>query len=384
MEPKGLSNVSTLAESTVQIVQSQVRNQALQSFSQAAMADELVNRISLRLLSAAQIPTGPEKWARQQFIHEVEQYFAELQTYCFHYALKLTEHPETAEDIAQDSIRELLSCNQQISCIKAWLSKVTHNKVVKHKSLQSKDSSLGKQLADRNVDNSIDAEADNFPAQLSKPELKKLLSRKDYSTWQAIQNSPSLKAYAATQQISYQTAKEHKHRIRVNLRSAYLKQQGWLDSPAILSYQQLTVIKRFLNNLLATFGEAHIEGKAKNSVYVNSENLCTAFQGCKSIYEWAIRILGEREFDITVVGETSDLPAVISLKIKLNKANRICITHCKKGTIIAQMPSGDAKLFTIHKGRAHFNYDELLSLVPKATVYDAEQFAEMLEKHKPK
>jgi DNA-directed RNA polymerase specialized sigma24 family protein len=381
-------NISKMAdmfpEDLVQAVQDHIRNKAMQTFSQASIADYLLNRISLSIIELGNDHTDIYSWVEHQFVKEVEAYFSELQAYCYYYALKISGQPETAEDIAQDTIRELLSAKQQISCIKAWLSRVTHNKLVQHIKANNKDNTLSKQLIDYNTEAPLDPDEDKLPDKLPLPSIKKLLSKRDYSVYSAIRKCKTLKEYAELKQISYQTAKEHKHRIKVNLRSAYLKQQGWQDSPDILSYQQLIAIKRFMQNLISTFGEPNAGSKGKNSISVAKCDLVAAFKGTNGIHKWQIRSLNNNLYMLTIAAKSQPLPTIIRMKIKLNRANRISILTCSLGEIIAQMPSGDRTALTSFKGKDVINYERLISLLPNATVYDAERFQNFLMKIKPK
>lgn len=368
-----------LGQNQVWEMQQLICNKALSDFKQKAIADDLVNRISLKMLAGQIYKNDYAKWVQQQYQQSVESYFEQLRAYCFHYALKLVQSPETAEDISQDCINELLCAKTEVTNIKAWLSRVVHNKAVSQINLESKDNKLSQELISRSLPPPLNPDDDELPAQLSPQKIKKLLSRADYQMHLELVKFKTLKEYAAHKQISYQTAKERKHRLKINLRSAYLRDQGWQDSQEILSFQQLTAIKRFLNKLITCFGTSQSPAKTKNNVFTSPQIVRDAFLGTSGILQWDISALPERVFNLTVTAATEVDKAVIVLKIKLNRANRIGIISCKRGLLVATIPSGESKMITKHKGKDHLNYQELLNLVPQATVYEPELFADMLE-----
>jgi len=373
-----------LAQFPVWEMQQLVSKKALSDFNQKAIADDLVNRISLNLLTGKQSTHDFSKWVQQQYQQGVETYFDQLRSYCFHYALKLVQSPETAEDISQDCISELLCSRAEINNIKAWLCRVAHNKAVSQISKESKDNKLSKELLIRAAVPPLNPDSDELPSQLSPEKIKKLLSRTDYQMFMELQKFKTLKEYAAHKQLSYQTAKEHKHRIKINLRSAYLREQGWQDSQEILSFQQLTAIKRFLNKLVTCFGSSELNEKTKNNLFTSPQMVWEAFKETSGIMQWDITALPERVFRLTVTAQTEAEPAIILIKIKLNRANRIGIVSCKRGLIVATIPSADGKMLTKVKGKSELNYQELLRLAPQATIYEPEYFADALIKLKPK
>lgn len=363
-------------------VQQLVSKKACQDFNQKAIADDLVNQICLKLLNDQDRISDVSQWVQQKYRQTVEQYFTNLHAYCFHYALKLAVNPETAEDISQDCIRELLCAKTDIGNIKAWLCRVAHNKAASHAKQGSKDSKLSKELALRSDDPPLNPDNEELPNQLSPQRIKKLLSRSDYQMFMELNKFASLKDYAAHKQISYQTAKEHKHRIKINLRSAYLREQGWQDSPDILSFQQLTAIKRFLHKMVTTFATSDAPEKTKNNLFISPESVREAFSGTSGILQWNISALENMVFTLTITAKTDAEPAFIHMNIKLNRANRIGILSCKRGLLLATLPSGDTRMLTKHKGKDQLNYQEFLNLLPQATILEPELFAELLEKWK--
>jgi len=369
--PRDKKNI--LAASLLESLQTEVMRRVTREFSQTAIADELVNRLSLKLISQNEPPSDLQAWISHHYPLEVESCFTGLHSYCHHYALKLLSNPEQAEDIAQDAVKELLCTQNPVSNLKAWLCKVTHNKAVAVVKKHQQDRQLRCLAQQKIAETPLYPDEDNLARKLKQSEVKKLLSKRDYRTFCQIRNSQSLKGYARQQGISYQTAKEHKHRLKINLRSAYLKAQGWRDSQQILSFQQLRSLKRFMDKL-TTLG---IPDRAKSGA--KHCDLQTAFQDCTGILTWDISLNEDNSFKLTILISTSSLPSVVVLTVKLNRANRIVIAKCKRGTLIATIPKGDAKPLSVEKGKTRLHYEELLRIVLQAKVYDQQLFDKMLK-----
>lgn len=354
-------------------LQQEVMERAQKDFSQAVLTEDLVNRLSLRYLSKGNPKAGLSDWVAHHYPREVENCFAELHKYSFHYALKLISEPELAEDIAQDCLKELLSTKNPISNLKAWLCRVTHNKAIAAVKKQTHHRKLISSVQNSLLEMPPNPDEDDLSRKLQTGMVKKLLSKQDYKTFCDLKNAGNLKTYAAKHGISYQTAKEHKHRIKVNLRSAYLKEQGWRDSQAILSFQQLRSIKRFIGKLVENCGK---------TFHDKYPDLQETLKVCTGLMNWELKMMAENLFHLILMFETPSLPSVLVMDIKMNRAHRISIVHCKQGTLVAVMPEGTAKPLSVDKGRAILNYSELLKLVPQATVYDQELFKDMLEELK--
>ena len=352
----------------LELLQQEIHCRADQEFEQNVLRDELVNRLSLKFISAGSRQSEPIEWLRHNYPKEVETFFSELLDYCFHYAVKIVSDPVQAEDIAQESIKELLASRCEIITLKAWLARVVHNKAMAYYQNNHRDEKLCEDLSQQMI--LPDPDEADFEIKIERDKVKKLLSKSDYLLYKRIFDASSLKAYAKQQGINYQTAKEHKHRIKVNLRSAYLKEQGWKDSREILSYQQLRSIKRFICRLVENRGKGY---------YKRYPDMQTVLSECTGLMTWEITMLDERSFDLFLMFSTNSLPEILTMDIKLNRAHRISITRLKRGTLIATMPEGTAKPMSTLKGKTLLNYQELRKLVPQAEVFNQELFSEMLE-----
>ncbi len=342
-------------------------------FAQDAICRELLEIISSKFSTAGLITADIPTWVKANYPQGVETLFHKLFEHCSHYALKLISDPEMAQDIAQDCIKELLDSKQEIKDLKAWLSRVTHNKVVASFKAQKKEAKLVHGLKQLPQEITADPDDDDFHITLRPEEIKKMLSPIEFRMYNELYLKMSLQEYAQAHGISYQTAKEHKHRIKVNLRSAYLKDKGYRNTKDILSYQQLRSLNCFVRKL-----DKLKEGKS--SLGVRHPQLKEYFQSYQKIHEWNITLFEKDVYDLVVVLITNATPEVIVIKFKFNRAHRITILKIKKAQLIASMPENDSNPLVLNKGKVELNRPELLRILPHATVHNQELFDELMQK----
>jgi len=366
------SELQRPADTDLELVQNAAMARAAQDFAQNAIQIDLVNRLCLKYLGSSQAKQDASAWLDHHYPMAVEACFAELHAHVYHYAVKLMLHPEKAEDIAQECIRELLCTKNPVQNPKAWLAKVAHNKAVSVYQSQQRDHKLLSEV-EQLSDLPYDPDEDELWTKFTPEKVKQLLSRADFLLYRELSAAPDLKSYAAARRISYQTAKEHRHRLKVNLRSAYLKEQGWRDSPVILSLQQLRSIKRFIGR---------ITDQCSSLPARMSRKVQDAFADCTGIMTWDISMQGNNSFKLYIMITTASLPTLVTMEIKLNRMNSVSISKCKRGTLIATIPSGNTPVLSTDKGKSKLNYAELLRLSSQATVYDQEHFDKMLAEMK--
>lgn len=342
-------------------------------FVQMAIRKELQDIVTARFAVMGNSEINIPAWLKTNYHLAVETLFHKLFEHCSHYALKLISDPEMAQDIAQDCIKELLDSKQEIKDLKAWLSRVTHNKVVASFKAQKKEAKLVHGLKQLPQEITADPDDDDFHITLRPEEIKKMLSPIEFRMYNELYLKMSLQEYALAHGISYQTAKEHKHRIKVNLRSAYLKDKGYSNTKDILSYQQLRSLNCFVRKL-----DKLKEGKS--SLGVRHPQLKEYFQSYQKIHEWNITLFEKEVYDLVVVLITNATPEVIVIKFKFNRAHRITILKIKKSQLIASMPENDSNPLVLNKGKVELNRPELLRILPHATVHNQELFDELMQK----
>ena len=375
MKHRSENNADPAGDNSLARVLKAVRQRAVSEFGQPAITDELVSRVSLRLLEASlQGQPGPG-W-ENIYRREVESYFAELFAHCQRQAVRLAGDPEAAADICQDCLKELLSTRNKIVCVKAWICQVAHNKAVGKIRQEHRDRALLSEL--RSLPDIPEPDGLDQPAKMDKKQLRKLLSRADYSLWLRLCAHKTLKDYAHAEGISYQTAKNRKRRIRMNLRSAWLRGQGWADSSRVLNYGEFNAIRRLIGRVLATFGTSSAKASPDQRGRIKNPSLEEAFKGVGKIHEWTVSLLDEGGFSLLLIGIRDSLPVPVRLKIRLDRAHRVRIFDCQVYKLLATAPVGGARVLTEASGRVKLSYEELLRLVPKFTVLDQERFDMML------
>ncbi|HRT59805.1 MAG TPA: sigma-70 family RNA polymerase sigma factor [Candidatus Syntrophosphaera sp.] len=371
-KPKNSSLHSLLA------IQDLVRERALREFGQPIVAAELANRISLKQLQPAGDDTQPGQLPEALYSREVEAYFEELREVCCRYARKLLQDKELVEDICQDCLRELLTSTQTISNVKAWLCRVAHNKIVARLQGEKKRQVLCRELKLQNLAPPCDPEYVNLDKCLDRKDLRRLLSRSDYAIWSRMRLHRSLKAYATTENISYSAAKERRHRIRINLRSAWLKEQGWEHTDKILSYDELRAIRRFIGKIQTLFETPSSRQSGQPSLGTLPSDLAEAFSGATKLNQWTIRQISECSYSIIVVADSEADPITVRIEISLNRTNRVRVVQFKRYLLVAAIPTSGKKVITEEKGGPQINYKELLALVPQARVLHPEEFQKIL------
>ncbi|MDZ4182990.1 MAG: hypothetical protein U1B83_08950, partial [Candidatus Cloacimonadaceae bacterium] len=162
------------------------------------------------------------------------------------------------------------------------------------------------------------------------------------------------------------------------LRSAYMKMQGWLSSPEVLDYRQLSVVKRFIRQMMDSFGDPSGEGR-KSSMGVDKAKVFEALQGFSVLLEWNIKLKPDGSFSLTIVSIQDDMPVVVTMKIRINRAGRINVLSCKRAETIAIIPEQDRSLFIGPKHNQKLDKEQTLALIPEAKVLNREQFEDFVK-----
>ena len=356
------TNKNTLAEQKYEQLQKQVVEAVSEIYAIKGMANEIASRILLSI-SFDDVPNDKITQVIQtQLAKTTEDYFSELWMYCFRYALKLLKNDDFAKDIAQDAIVSLFKTDKQILYIKGWLKKTVFNQV------QTKIKQLGKEqsLDDDNVREIAEDEPldeDSLQKDLSPKDIKKYLNREDYKTYKKINDYSSLKAYAKAMDISYQTAREHKHMVIHNLRQNYLIAQGWKGTPQILSFRQISNLKRFLKMLIS-----HAESNSiiRLRKYCSKNILLDATETLKSIREisdWSIVLIGDICFEVTISDFSGESPIFVRFEIKFSNSNAIRITDIRELNKFTVVDSDKLAMIPLDKGICTLSLDDIKLLI---------------------
>ncbi len=344
------SNFAIDLEDQLRSFQVAVLDRCVEQIKNKSIAIQITNKATISYLKQVN-PIDEYVWIDKNLSKTVEGYFVELRLYCFKYAIEITSNPELAEDIAQESIQALLQSANQIEFVKGWLKTTTINKARQSIKNTKREELIIQKIHDSKLDdpdpNTIN-EADLY-RDLPSVDVRKLLSRKDYKDYQRIKKYKNLKEYAKAEGLSYQTAREHSHKIRTNLKAAYFRSKGWIDGSEILDYRLLLNFKQFLNRMIEVFG-AKQEGKfTKNSIRMNIQDVYEVFDGVTSMADWGVAVTGQGKYKLNLCFASPDTLVMITLHVLVNKANRIILQNCSREVpkTIGRIPDDLADQFRI-------------------------------------
>lgn len=293
-----------------------------------------------------------------------ERYFSDLWNYCYRYALQYLKREDQAQDIAQDAIASLFRTDKEIDYIKGWLKRTVFNQVqTKIKSLDRESSFVALDIAELAA--AIEpADLNELQQQIKEDEIKNYLSAQDYRMYRKIKSYPTIKAYSKANQLSYQTAREHHHRLLHNLKHNYLKKQGWSGTPQILNFRQLSNIKRFLRTLIEHAEQKSMDKLSKYCPKDILEHVESTLQNMKEATDWGIRMLDNRIFHIFVWDASeAGMPTSFIINIMINQGNSIRITDCREAKLMGMIGEDDMDVVPVDSGKCTLSMDEIRRMI---------------------
>jgi hypothetical protein len=359
-----LSQSSILQANKYRVVQDLVTQGVRNRIHHAGLASDIANSVLLSFVREDDEVVNLQSWVANKIEKYTETHISDLWQYCYSYALMLLKNEDNAQEISQTVMIALLQSQQPITYIKGWLKSAVNNRAMSYLTSLSKEDTFVKTLINESKyspDNNLPDDSD-IETKLSPKEIKKFLGKEEYQILCDMNRHPTVKSYANALGISYRKARETKHRILTNLKAAYLKKDGWMDSPEILDYRQLTNIKRFLDTILgyAVSGDfSRVYHYANKSLLPSLEE---SFRAFREITDWGIHMNPDGSFDVTII-DLSDLeePTTISMIITLNKANYIRIISCKNLALMAVIPEEFIGRVPSVKGRCPLTLEQIKS-----------------------
>ncbi len=333
-----------------------------------SIAIEISNSILLSLVEEPVLPSNLDTWVANKAEIQVEKYFNELWIFCYRYALELTRQAETAEDIASASLGSLFQAKKEVVYIRGWLKSTVYHNVVALSKQRVKNNKMLEEVNQRGpqADDPGSGDEDKAVKSLDRAQIRKLLSPRDYGLFIRIKRYPNLKLYAEASGISYQTAREHKHRIHVNLKSAYLREQGWEGTPGILNFRQLINLKKFMKTLTTYAVNGNLEQMKKYCPSDKQELVCETLKDLRAISEWGICMDGVNKYALSFLDATpKGIPAFYRVGIQTNRSNQIRISSCKKLKPMGMISMDKAGPLPIEKGKCYLSRKEIIELLRK-------------------
>jgi hypothetical protein len=338
---------------------SELQSKAIGLIGNNAVSQEIVNRILL-----SQVKAGIS--GKYSLRLEADKFIKELQLYCYKFALKLTSEPELANDIAQDSIIELFKNVDQVEFIKGWLKSTVYNKTMtaikdkyKFRVLLSELEQQHSQYSDlSNLDESALFET------ISAGQVKELLSESDYLMYKEINKHNDLTAYSQAAGISYGTSRKHSHIIRRNLKAAYLRQQGWVARPEILTYKQYENIRRFIYRLLKFSQENQLERLKRYCSKLDFHILEDTFSQITQVSDWGVKHRSENNYYLVLWDKNNKMISILmQIEVPPNKA--ISVLSCKVNKCTITIENRYNKKIPSRKGLITLKLDELIKYMAK-------------------
>ncbi len=346
-------------------LQNLIVRKAGELFKNKALSHQVANTLLLSILKENPQEVHVVTWVDKHLPQTVESYFNDLRLYCFKYALDLTQRNEIAEDIAQQSIIELLTAEQEILNIKAWLRGLVSNMTRQYIRHDEQDKIMARNLAIR--DKATPApkvpSVDNLYKKLNRDQVKSLLSGKDYLLYKRLKRYKNLVEYARAMGISHVVARKQSAEIRTNLKAAYLKATGWNGTPMILSYRRLMGIKRFLQSMIDIFGTQVAQGLDKYQLAIDKHLLLEAFEGVAEVTDWGVTMLSDNRYRVYLCYKGEAEPVMIVIYTNINRANRITITDCHRIPLQVALPDPSGRVDLFRNGKPTMTYKEILRLL---------------------
>jgi DNA-directed RNA polymerase specialized sigma24 family protein len=357
-------NVTNNAQHDFEALQLEVLAATTELYKNTGIAHDITNMVLLELGVESPEEDNRSTLISKSIAKASETYFSELWMYCYRYALKLLRREELAQDVAQEAIASLFKTDKQVEYIRGWLKRTVFNQAQSKISELKRESSL--EMADF-ADLAAEEEPtdeDTLHAELDPMEIRKYLSVEDYKAYCKIEAYSNLKAYAKAEKVSYQTAREHKHRVRHNLKHNYLKKQGWLGTPQILSFRQMTNVKRFIRTLIEHAEQNSLHKLNKYCPKGILQEVEDVLHNLKQASDWGITMLTNMKFEIYIFDFSDQLrPAMFTILIKINQGNAIRILTCRQLNMLGSLDQEIIDVVPVECGKCSLSMSEIMLMI---------------------
>ena len=357
-------NVISIARQYFEELQQKVLAATAELYKNTGIAHDIANMVLLEL--GVETPDEIDLTAQisKSIAKASETYFSDLWMYCYRYALQLLRREELAQDIAQEAIASLFKTDKQVEYIKGWLKRTVFNQAQTKITELKRESSL--ELADFADLAAVEepADEDSLETDLDPNEIRKYLSAEDFKLYTRIKAHRNLKVYAKAEKISYQTAREHKHRVLHNLKHNYLKKQGWQGTPQILSFRQMTNVKRFIKTLIEHAEENALHKLSKYCPKGVLEEVKSTLQNLKQASDWGINMLSNMKFEIFIFDFSEpSLPSMFTIQIRINQGNSIRILSSKQLNMMGTVDENILDVVPVESGKCSLSMNEIMLMI---------------------
>ncbi len=333
-------------------ISERIFNKVKEYIGHDALAKQITSDIQIGLVKQDIQEPDLSSWIQKQAESRTESHILELWDYCFHYALKLSEDADIAQDTTQTVMVSFLQSQAEVTHIKGWLRQAVYNQFMLSVKEDRKKQELSRKLQLEPLPDALQVQEEQLERSLNDSDLKRLLSKAEYAELREMRSFKTIKDYALSKGINSSAARKRKHSILTNLKASYLNEQGWVNRPEILDYRTLVNIKRFLNTLV----EKNRLGDYKQLYHYCSPEMIpkiqNTLQSIHTIFDWGISQLSPKHYQISICDVSNATgPILVVVEIAINRANYIHITNCFDSSLIGVIPESKLPHYPSDKGR---------------------------------
>ncbi len=295
-----------------------------------------------------------------------EKEYNDLYKYSLNIASKYVGYKDCAYDIAQNSLLSLISSKAEIKSPFSWIRTTVRREATRY--LENEKKSLD--IANKKVHDippssaAYEDETDKiFDIDLMK--VYRLLSKEDFAIFKKMKavNFSSLK-YSAKHKISLNTANSQKKRIKRNIQSSLLWENGWRSSDQILNYAQHNNIVRFIKQLLVSLSENRVADLKNYLEKVDKIEFQNLFKDIESCIEWYVIYMDNSYKLMLVFTPINPIPKVVELTIDFNHTNYLKVIEAKekKPYIVINTTAEEVRKHK-EKGKLTLSGDQIVSIL---------------------
>jgi DNA-directed RNA polymerase specialized sigma24 family protein len=299
-----------------------------------------------------------------------EQEYNELYKFSLNQAHKFIGYTDNAYDIAQNAILAFLSSKTPIEKPKPWLSTVVKREIKALHDKEKKDNNLIKKTAIESKIRAQVKEEESYDfSHISIQKIMQYLGKKDFQLYQNFRKYEfSAKKISEKEKLPLETIKSHLRRIKRNIISGYLVEDGWNYGNRILNYNQYIRITRGISGIIESVKNKKISSLRNYFRRVDNELLEKIFHGVESCYEWSIRFENDAYKLLLVCTPLEPMPKFINLIIKFNQANFLYLIDATlKTPVIVTHGSLDKVSIYKEKGKINLMTDEVVKIISDKT-----------------
>jgi DNA-directed RNA polymerase specialized sigma24 family protein len=296
-----------------------------------------------------------------------EKEYNELYKYSLNIAYKYVGYNDIAYDIAQNALLSFISSKNQVKSPFAWIRTIVKREAAKALEKEKKQNQITEKVSHVQKTNLKEEqdEADNLNG-LDMQKAYQLLTKEDYDVFKKMKKAGfSLQKYAQKEKISYNTANSQKKRIKRNLLSALLWEEGWRSSDKILDYAQHNNIVRFIKLIFDNLQKSQLHVLKNYLEKVDKDDFESLFQGVESCLEWYVYTADNVYKLVLVFSPITPMPKIIELTFMFGRANYLKIISAeeKKPYLVINNNTLDEVLKYKDKGQINLTEEQLVSLL---------------------